>query len=256
MNLKEPLIVYYTITRKEVVRILRIWPQSIFPSVIVITLYFLVFGKIIGSRIGVIDSLDYLSFITPGLIIMAVINNAYTNVASSFFGVRFDRSIEGLLVSSASRHLIILGYISGGIIRGGLVGFLVSIVALLLGGITVILSYSSVFLVFILCGILFSLAGLINGVLSKKFDDVTIIPSFVLVPLTYLGGIFYSINSLESFWQFILMFNPVFYIIDFIRYGFFGISFINPFVSLVFIVIFIILLYMTVWYLISNRKNI
>lgn len=253
MTLREYWVIYYTILRKEIVRILRIWPQTLLPSVITISLYFLIFGKVVGSHIGTMDGFDYMRFITPGLVIMAVINNAYANVVSSFYGARFSRAIEEILVSPATNHLIILGYISGGIVRGIAVGILVSIVAVLFDGVSLHLNaLLLIILSFILCGALFSLGGLLNGIFSQKFDDTTIFPTFVLTPLIYLGGVFYSLNSLPPFWQHIAKYNPLFYIVDFVRFAFIGHSSINPTIAFVTIVAFIIVLYGLAWYLLSR----
>ncbi|WP_116964175.1 ABC transporter permease [Fastidiosibacter lacustris] len=253
MTIKEYWTIYYTLLRKEVVRIFRIWPQTILPSAITMSLYFLIFGKVVGARVGMMDGFDYMQFITPGLVIMAVINNAYANVVGSFYGARFSHSIEELLVSPANNHLIILGYISGGIVRGVIVGVLVSIVAALFGGIS--LHFHNLLLImlaFLLCGALFSLGGLLNGIFSQSFDDTTIFPTFVLTPLIYLGGVFYGLSVLPPFWQHIVQYNPLFYIVDFVRFAFIGYSSMNPTIAFVAIIIFIVVLYSLAWYLLSR----
>ncbi|WP_119344656.1 ABC transporter permease [Facilibium subflavum] len=253
MTIKEYWIIYYTLLRKEIVRVLRIWPQTLLPSAITITLYFLIFGKVIGARVGDMDGFEYMHFITPGLIIMAVINNAYANVVGSFYGARFNHSIEELLVSPATNHLIILGYISGGIGRGVFVGVLVSIVAFFFGGFSIHThSFGLIVLAYILCGALFSLGGLLNGIFSQKFDDTTIFPTFVLTPLIYLGGVFYSLSALPPFWQHVAQFNPLFYIVDFVRFAFLGYSSVDPAIAFVTIVLFIGILYTLAWYLLSK----
>ncbi|GGG04364.1 MULTISPECIES: ABC transporter permease [Cysteiniphilum] len=253
MTFKEYWIIYYTILRKEVVRVLRIWPQTLLPSAITISLYFLIFGKVVGARVGTMDGFGYMHFITPGLVIMAVINNSYANVVGSFYGARFNHSIQELLVSPATNHLIILGYVSGGVARGFFVGVMVTIVAGLFGGISI--GFSGLLLIllsFILCGTLFSLGGLLNGIFSQSFDDTTIFPTFVLTPLIYLGGVFYGLSALPPFWQHIAQYNPLFYIVDFVRYAFIGYSSVNPVVALVAIVLLIAILYSLAWYLLSR----
>lgn len=253
MTLKEYWIIYYTLFRKEVVRVLRIWPQTLLPSAITVSLYFLIFGKVVGSRLGTMDGFDYMQFITPGLVIMSLINNSYANVVGSFYGARFNHSIEELLVSPATNHLIILGYISGGVARGCFVGIMVTIVAVFFGGVSIDFNATLlVLLSFILCGTLFSLGGLLNGIFSQSFDDISIFPTFVLTPLIYLGGVFYGLSSLPPFWQHIARYNPLFYIVDFVRYAFIGYSSVNPLVALVAIVLLIVILYSTAWYFLSR----
>lgn len=253
MKLNEYWIIYYTLLRKEVVRVLRIWPQTLLPSSITISLYFLIFGKIIGERIGTMENFDYIQFITPGLIIMSVINNSYSNVVGSFYGSRFNNSIQEILVSSVNNHLIILGYISGGIFRGCFVGVAATIVANIFN--SALVSFYTcllIFSTFILCSALFSLGGLINGIFSQSFDDTTIFPNFILTPLTYLGGVFYSLNALPPFWQKVAQYNPMFYIVDFVRYAFIGSSCINPVIAFIAIVSIIAILYILAWYLLSR----
>lgn len=253
MTFNEYAIMYYTILRREMVRVLRIWPQTLLPSVITLSLYFLIFGKVVGSKIGLIGDVTYMQFITPGLIIMAVITNAYGNVVSSFFGARFSRAIEELLVSPANNHIVIIGYVSGGVLRGFTVGILVSIVAYLFGGFTpTVHSVPLILLGFIFCATLFSLGGLLNAIFSQKFDDTTIFPTFVLTPLIYLGGVFYTLNALPGVWQDIARMNPLFYIVDFVRYGFLGTSSVDPYIAFAAIIGFTFVLYAIVWYLLSR----
>ncbi|QIV96364.1 ABC-2 type transport system permease protein [Allofrancisella inopinata] len=253
MSIRDYWIMYVTIFNRESKRIFRIWPQTLLPSVITIVLYFLIFGKVVGARIGDMhDGITYMQYITPGLIIMAVIQNSYGNVVSSFFGIRFSRAIEELLVSPVNNHIIVLGYISGGIFRGFLVGVFVSIAAFILGGFTTVHSFILVLAGFIFCGALFSLGGLLNAIFSQKFDDTTIFPTFVLTPLIYLGGVFYDINNLSGFWHFLSACNPLFYIVDFVRYGFIGISTVNPYIAFSAIVFFTFVLYYLSWYLLNK----
>lgn len=252
MHLQDYWIIYYTLLRKEIVRVLRIWPQTLLPSVITITLYFLIFGKVVGARVGSMEGFDYMQFITPGLIIMAVINNAYANVVGSFYGARFNRSIEELLVSPANNHLIILGYLSGGVARGTGVGIMVSIIAFFFGGFSHTHDPLLILLAFLLCGTLFSLGGLLNGIFSQKFDDTTLFPTFILTPLIYLGGVFYSLNSLPPVWQTVAQLNPLFYIVDFVRFAFLGASSMNPWIAFITIILFIAALYYLSWFLLSR----
>ena len=208
---------------KEVNRFLRIWVQTLVPPAITMTLYFVIFGNLIGERIGNMNGFSYMAFIVPGLIMMAVITNSYANVSSSFFSAKFQRNIEELLVAPVPNYLIIMGYVGGGVTRGLLVGFLVTLVSLFF----VDLHIYNIFILIasILCtSILFSIGGLLNAIFVKTFDDISIIPTFVLTPLTYLGGVFYSISLLPDFWQGVSHFNPIFYMINAFRYGFLGVS--------------------------------
>ena len=199
-------IAFKTILRKEVLRFSRIWVQTILPPAISMTLYFIVFGNLIGSRIGEMDGYSYMSFICPGIIMMSIINNSYANVVSSFFSAKFQRHIEEILVAPVSYSVILAGYVAGGMTRGLLVGFVVTIIALFFTEIQVY-NYMIVISVVLLTAILFSVAGLINGIFARKFDDVSIVPTFVLTPLIYLGGIFYSIDLLPDFWETVSRFN-------------------------------------------------
>ena len=211
-----------SIWRKEVTRFLRIWIQTLIPPVITMSLYFVIFGNLIGSRVGDMGGFSYMAFIVPGLIMMSVITNSYTNVCSSFFSAKFQRNIEELLVAPVPTHIIILGYVGGGVMRGLLTGVLVTIVSLLFVRYQV---YSWPFVIFtlLLTSILFSLAGLLNAVFAKTFDDISIIPTFVLTPLTYLGGVFYSITMLKNFLERVYKINTNFYIFNVFSYGFFGV---------------------------------
>ncbi len=235
-------IAYATITRREILRFARIWVQTIVPPVITVALYFLIFGNLIGGRIGDMDGLPYVDFIMPGLIMMAIITNSYANVVSSFYGAKFAHHIEEMLVSPIPNLVILLGYLSGGVARGLAVGLAVTLTSLLFTEVradNVLL----VMLVALLTSILFSLAGLINGVFAQSFDDISIIPTFVLTPLIYLGGIFYSIDLLPAFWQKLSLANPILYMINSFRYGFLGVSDIDIGLALAVIVGFIVLLF-------------
>ncbi len=222
-SFEEQLIAFETIVRREITRFTRIWTQTLLPPVITQTLYFVIFGKFIGSRIGDIQGVSYIAFIVPGLVMMAVINSAFANVVSSFFSVKFQRSIEELLVSPTSNTAIIAGYVAGGVIRGILVGLIVFVVSIFFTR-PVIQHGGIIFIFIVLTALVFSLAGLINAIFAKKFDDVSIFPTFVLTPLTYLGGVFYSVHSLPGVWQKVSMLNPILYMVNGFRYGFYGLS--------------------------------
>ena len=222
MPIDKQLISYYTIIRKGVVRIIRIWPQTLLPSLVTSILYFAVFGTILGSRIGDFNGIPYILFVVPGLVMLAVVTNSYTEVASTFFTSKFfSRNIDEILVSPTPPFVIIAGFVSSGIVRGVAVGILVLAVSLFfaLPGVAYPLV---VFLFLILSSLIFSLAGLVNGIYAKNFDGVAIVPTFVLTPLVYLGGVFYSINVLPELWQNVSLVNPVFYLVNGFRYGFLG----------------------------------
>lgn len=223
MYLKENFIAYKTILIKEILRFSRIWLQTIIPPAITMGLYFIIFGQLIGSQLNDIDGYSYMDYIVPGLIVMSIITNSYSNVVSSFYGTKFHHHIEELLVSPIANITIIAGYISGGIARGLLVGIIVTLVSLFFTQIS-IHSYAITLLVGVLTATLFSLAGLINAIFAKSFDDITIIPNFVLTPLTYLGGVFYSIEMLPEFWQNVSLINPVLYMVNAFRMGMLGVS--------------------------------
>ena len=223
MNLSLNAIATMTIIRKEVIRVLRIWIQTIVPPAITMTLYFIIFGNLIGRRIGVMDGFDYMQYIAPGLIMMSVITNSYGNVVSSFFGAKFGGHVEEMLVSPMSNAAIVIGHVAGGVLRGVLVGMLVTIIALFFTKLEVRHPFIMVSIV-LLSSIVFALAGFINAVFAKKFDDIAIIPTFVLTPLTYLGGVFYSISMLPEFWQNVSKANPILYMVNAFRYGILGTS--------------------------------
>jgi len=212
-----------TIVRKESVRFLRIWPQTLLPSVVTTTLYYVVFGTFIGSQIKGFGDFSYIQFIVPGLVMMAVITNSFANVASSFFGSKFQKSIEELLVSPIKPFLVVAGYVTGGVFRGLLTGVLVLGVSLFFTHLTIHNWFLTVAFIF-LTSLLFALAGLLNGIYAKDFDGVSIIPTFVLTPLTYLGGVFYSISALPPIWQTVSVWNPILYMVNGFRYGFLGVS--------------------------------
>lgn len=221
MTLSQQLTAFYTLFLKEIKRILRIWPQTLLPPVITMSLYFLIFGKMIGARVGEMDGVSYMQFIVPGLIMMAVITNSYNNVVSSFFGVKFSGSVEELLVSPMSKHAILFGYVAGGVFRGLVIAVVVLVVALFFTQLGVA-NPLVMLLTVIGTSVLMALGGFINAILARSFDDITIIPSFVLTPLTYLGGVFYSLKDLPAFWQNISLLNPIVYMVNAFRYGILG----------------------------------
>ena len=212
-----------TLMRKEIRRYTRIWLQTLLPSAITMSLYFLIFGSLIGSRIGEMGGVSYMEFVVPGLIMMAIVTNSYANVVSSFFGSKFNNSIEELLVSPTPNHIILLGFVSGGVSRGMLVAVIVTIVASLFVELN-IHSYTVVVAVVALTSILFSLCGLINAVFANTFDDINIVPTFVLTPLTYLGGVFYSLELLPDLWATVSQANPLVYVVNAFRFGVLGVS--------------------------------
>ena len=234
-------IAYKTIVIKEILRFSRIWLQTIVPPAITMGLYFVIFGQLIGSQLRDIDNYSYMDYIVPGLIIMSIISNSYSNVVSSFYSTKFHHHIEELLVSPISNFTIIAGYVSGGVARGLVVGVIVTIVSLFFTELH-IHSYFITLLIAILTATLFSLAGLINAIFAKSFDDISIVPTFVLTPLTYLGGVFYSIEMLPEFWQSISLFNPVLYMVNGFRMGMLGVSDASLISAILIIIGFIMLL--------------
>lgn len=244
-------VAFFSIVHKEISRYTRIWVQTLLPSAITMTLYFVIFGNLIGKRIGTMGGYSYMEFIVPGLIMMSVITNSYSNVVSSFFSSKFQRSIEEMMVAPVPNIIILLGYVSGGVTRGMITGTIVTTVALFFVDIE-IHNLALVIMVVILTSILFSLAGFVNAVFAKSFDDISIVPTFILTPLTYLGGVFYSISLLPEFWQKVSMGNPVLYMVNAFRYGFLGTSDINIWTALSLIIFFIVLLSTLAMYLLQK----
>jgi len=230
-----------TLLFKEIRRFARIWPQTLLPPAITTSLYFLIFGKLIGERIGAVNGVSYMDYIVPGVILMSVISHSYSNVVSSFYSTKFQRHIEELLVSPVSNWVILAGYIGGGIARGVLVGCVVTAISLLFADITVTNWWLAVS-VFVLTATLFSLAGFINAIFADSFDDISIIPNFVLTPLSYLGGVFYSVSMLPDIWQKIALANPILYMINAFRYSLIGISDVDVYLAMIMTVSFIVLL--------------
>ena len=215
------LIALYTVARREIVRILRIWAQTLVPPAITMTLYFLIFGSLIGSRIGIMGGFNYMDFIVPGLVMMSIIQNSYGNISSSFFGAKFGRHVEERLVSPMPNWVILGGYVAGAVLRGLMVGVIVLGIAMLFTKVR--MPHPWIMLSTVLLGAtIFSLAGFVNAVYARKFDDVTIVPTFILTPLTYLGGVFYSVKLLPEWAQALTHANPIFYMVNAFRYGLLG----------------------------------
>ncbi|MEH6642620.1 ABC transporter permease [Vreelandella glaciei] len=255
MNATQTLIALWTLVLKEIKRFTRIWPQTLLPPSITMAMYFIIFGNLIGSRIGDMDGFSYMDFIVPGLIMMSVITNSYSNVASSFFSNKFQRSIEEMMVSPMPNWVILAGFILGGMARGLGVGLIVTIVSLFFTRLTMEHPLLTV-LVVVLTSALFSIGGFINALLANKFDDISIVPTFILTPLTYLGGVFYSISMLPDFWQGVSMLNPILYMVNVFRYGFLGVSDIPVGWALAAIFAFIIVLFSIALAMLERGKGI
>ncbi|BFM15245.1 ABC transporter permease [Maricurvus nonylphenolicus] len=255
MNAQQQWVALNTILRKEITRFTRIWMQTLLPPAITMALYFVIFGTLIGSRIGQMDGFDYMSFVVPGLIMMSVISNSYSNVVSSFYSTKFQRSVEELLVSPTPNYVILMGYVLGGVARGLAVGFIVTLLSLFFTELKIHSLGVTVAIVF-MTSVLFSLAGFINAVYANSFDDISIIPTFVLTPLTYLGGVFYSISLLPEFWQGVSQLNPILYMVNAFRYGFLGISDINIAGAFIGVSIFIVILFAYSLHLLSTGKRL
>lgn len=245
------LIALQSILTKEITRFMRIWVQTLVPPAITMSLYFVIFGSLIGSRIGQMNGFSYMEFIVPGLIMMSVITNSYANVASSFFSAKFQRNVEELLVAPVPNYIIVLGYVGGGMARGILVGLIVTLLSLFFVTIS-IHNLAIIILTVVLTSMLFALGGLINAVYAKTFDDISIIPTFVLTPLTYLGGVFYSLTLLPGFWQQLAQLNPIVYMVNAFRFGFLGYSDVNLWLALAVVVGFILVLFSYAMYLVNK----
>ena len=223
MTRQQKLIALQTIVTKEIRRFTRIWVQTLLPPAITMGLYFVIFGNLVGSRIGVMGGFSYMQYIVPGLIMMSVITNSYANVVSSFYSAKFQRSIEEMLVSPLPNSIILVGYVLGGVARGIAVGLIVTLISLFFTHLGIhhilVIAYTVV-----MTAVLFSLGGFINAVYAKSFDDISIVPTFVLTPLTYLGGVFYSMDLLPPFWQAVSLMNPIVYMVNAFRYGVLGVS--------------------------------
>ncbi|SDN60411.1 ABC transporter permease [Vreelandella arcis] len=255
MNASQTLVALWTLVLKEIKRFTRIWPQTLLPPSITMAMYFIIFGNLIGSRIGSMDGFTYMDFIVPGLIMMSVITNSYSNVASSFFSNKFQRSIEEMMVSPMPNWVILAGFILGGMARGLGVGLIVTLVSLFFTRLTVEHPLLTV-LVVVLTSALFSIGGFINALLANKFDDISIVPTFILTPLTYLGGVFYSISMLPDVWQGVSMLNPILYMVNVFRYGFLGVSDIPVGWALTAVLGFILVLFWVALSMLARGKGI
>ena len=242
MTMQEQWIAFLTIVRKEIYRFMRIWLQTLLPPAITMSLYFVVFGSLIGSRIGPMQGFSYMEFVVPGLIMMSVITSSYSNVASSFYSAKFQHSIEEMLVSPMPNYVILMGYLVGGATRGLLVGIIVTCMSLFFTDLN-IHSLPIMLGIVLLAAVLFSLMGFLNGVYANSFDDISIIPTFVLTPLTYLGGVFYSISLLPDGWRELSMLNPVLYLVNAFRFGILGFSDINVGYAFAGVIAFVVILF-------------
>ena len=255
MSPREQWIAFVTIVAKEVKRFTRIWPQTLLPPAITIALYFIIFGTLIGPRIGTMSGFPYIEFVVPGLIMMSIITNSYGNVVSSFFGAKFQRSIEEVLVSPVPSHVLLFGYVIGGVIRGLAVGSIVTCLSLFFTDLHIHNATVTVVIVFF-TSVLFALTGFINAMYANSFDDISIIPVFVLTPLTYLGGVFYSIEMLPDFWQRISMINPILYMVNAFRYGLLGVSDISVGWAFFMVAALCIVLFCYASYLLNQGKRL
>ncbi|HEY4525044.1 MAG TPA: ABC transporter permease [Candidatus Paceibacterota bacterium] len=254
MSPTQKFTAFYTMLRKDIIRIFRIWVQTFLPSVVTATLYFAVFGTILGSRIGEMQGVDYMEFVVPGLVMLAIVTSAYANSSFTFFQSKFfARSIDEMLVSPMPPWLMIAGFIAGGVVRGIIVGALVMLVSLFFTGLDLTVHNALIILAFAtMTALVFALAGLVNGVYAKTIDGINLVPTFVLTPLVYLGGIFYSVHNLPTWWQAITYANPLFYLINGFRYGFLGISDISIWIAVAMLGFMIVALVAVNWYLIRT----
>ncbi|WP_191600141.1 ABC transporter permease [Marinomonas algicola] len=255
MSQFEIFIAFLTIIRREIRRFMRIWPQTLLPPAITMILYFAIFGNLIGSRIGEMGGFSYMEYIVPGLIMMSIITNSYSNVSSSFFSAKFQHSVQELLVSPTPNWVILMGYVLGGVSRGLLVGLIVTILSLFFTHLQVQHLFITVLIV-VLTSVLFSLGGFVNGIFARSFDDVSIVPTFILTPLTYLGGVFYSIDLLPGFWQQLSLLNPVLYMVNAFRFGILGVSDIDVNWAIFIILSFIVVLFSYGLYLLNRGQGI
>lgn len=255
MNFQKNINALKTMLRRELNRTFRIWRQTLIPPLITTTLYFFIFGHLLGSRLGAVSSFSYLQFLVPGIVMMSILNNAFGATSAPVFILKFQRNFEQMLVSPMSNHIILMGFILSGVMRALLISILVMGVALLftflpLSHITLLITSG------ILAAITFSLVGTVNGLLAESFDDISWVPTFLLTPLTYLGGVFYPLTALPVFWQKVSLFNPIFYLIDIFRYGFLGLHAINPIITLSLLGSLIIVLYGCAYYLIKYSPRL
>lgn len=255
MNVAQTWIAFKALTRKEVVRCLRIWPQTLLPPAITMTLYFLIFGKLIGSQLRSIEGFTYMQYIVPGLVMMSVITNSYTNAVSSFFGAKFQRSIEELLVSPTPNYIILLGYISGTLIRALLTAIIVMTISLFFTHLSVQHPFLMMFVIFI-TAVFFGTAGMINGIFARTFDDISWVTTFLLTPLTYLGGVFFTIEMLSGFWQKIAYMDPILYLVDLFRYSLLGLQDTNIFLALFILCAMTMVIFSLALWLLKNSTRL
>lgn len=255
MSLQEQWIAFLTILQKEIKRFTRIWIQTLLPPAITMILYFVIFGKLIGSRIGDMGGFSYIAFVAPGLIMMAVLTNSYANVSSSFFSAKFQRSVEEILVSPTPNYIILLGYVMGGVARGMAVGLIVTLMSLLFTDLHIHNWFITISIV-LMTSILFSLAGFINAVYANSFDDISIVPTFILTPLTYFGGVFYSINLLPEFWQQVSVFNPILHMVNAFRYGMLGITDVHIGMAFTGLILCVVVLFAVGLHLLKTGKRL
>lgn len=255
MKIEAQWIAFSTILRKEIRRFTRIWVQTLLPPAITMALYFVIFGALIGARIGEMGGFSYMEFVVPGLIMMSVLTNSYSNVVSSFYGAKFQHSIEEVLVSPTPNYVILCGYVFGGVARGLIVGVIVTCLSLFFTDLQVYNLAVTVAIVF-LTATVFALAGFINAVYANSFDDISIVPTFVLTPLTYLGGVFYSISLLSEFWQGVSRLNPILYMVNVFRYGMLGVSDVNVALAFAGVIACVVLLFGYSLYLLNSGKRL
>lgn len=249
------MIALQTLLKKEIHRFMRIWSQTLIPPAITMSLYFLIFGKFIGSQIKDIHGFTYIQYIVPGLVMMSIMTNAYANTSASFFLTKFTRSIEEMLVSPMPNAIILLGYMLGGTIRGVLVGAIVLMISYLFTHVPILHPFIVISMA-LLSSTVFSLGGFINGIYAKRFDDISFIPTFVLTPLTYLGGVFYSVNQLPPIWRTISTFNPILIMVDSFRYGLLGMTDVNIYFGFSLIIILFLLLFIWSFLLLQRGTGI
>lgn len=252
---KPNLIALKTLLRREIARFLRIWTQTLLPPAITMSLYFLIFGKFIGSQIRRIEGYDYIQFIVPGLVMMSIMTSAYANTASSFFLTKFNKSIEEMIVAPMHSLVILIGFMLGGMVRGLIVGFIVLLISYLFTK-TPVLHPLIILSMAMLAALVFSLGGLINAIFAKRFDDISFIPTFVLTPLTYLGGVFFSLHQLSPIWQKIAILNPILDMVDTFRFGLLGISDLNVYLGFFLIISLFLSMFIWAWWLLQRGVGI
>lgn len=248
-------ISFTTIVKREARRSIRVWPQSFLPSIITTILYFIIFGRVIGAKVGMIGGFSYTQYIAPGLIMMQIITSSYSSSVSGFFAAKFQRQIQELIVSPTSAITLLFGYMMGGVVRGILIGAIVAIIALCFTHLH-IYNFLVLISMVILSASLFSLAGLLNAIYAQTFDDITIVPTFILTPLTYLGGVFYSLNLLPKFWKILSLVNPIVYIINAFRYGFLGLADASIVLAFILTLFFNVILFFCTYYLIQKGSGL